>query len=353
MATTNDLLGGSALSSGNGVQGGVTEHQVAGSQVADNLGVESIAETSQASNGNSISDSALAGGERTLTSPSEEQGDKGEDSSDIETIPAVDEERTFTLFPKLAPGLRLYIWKGALPTSPRYIEVHSEHPPYCTDDTAYTWYYTSSDNVPLVISLANREARSVVLSHYAVLPSRTPGRAAAYFEAAVDILAFRYTANDMVYEFWKWVSDSSDAFLGSIKYMALQCWRPVEGANGLVFGVADFFSQAHVNRLTGLEMVQVCRWTDRDVCRWSDQDEPKRVEVDGKLVDLWDRGTIVGFLEDAEVTKGADFEHELFQHDFRRAMTTIGQDWDAEPIEAVRDGWVAPKAVFGDFIIEG
>jgi len=83
MATTNDLLGGSALSSGNGVQGGVTEHQVAGSQVADNLGVESIAETSQASNGNSISDSALAGGERTLTSPSEEQGDKGEDSSDI------------------------------------------------------------------------------------------------------------------------------------------------------------------------------------------------------------------------------------------------------------------------------
>jgi hypothetical protein len=33
-------------------------------------------------------------------------------------------------------------------------------------------------------------------------------------------------------------------------------------------------------------------------------------------------------------------------------MTQVGEDWDEEPIEAIREGWVVPRAPFGDFITE-
>lgn len=33
-------------------------------------------------------------------------------------------------------------------------------------------------------------------------------------------------------------------------------------------------------------------------------------------------------------------------------MTQVGEDWDEEPIEAIREGWVVLRAPFGDFITE-
>jgi len=33
-------------------------------------------------------------------------------------------------------------------------------------------------------------------------------------------------------------------------------------------------------------------------------------------------------------------------------MTQVGEDWDEEPIEAVREDWVVPRAAFGEFITE-
>ena len=34
-------------------------------------------------------------------------------------------------------------------------------------------------------------------------------------------------------------------------------------------------------------------------------------------------------------------------------MTHVGEGWDTDPIAPIRDGWVLPRAVFGDFITEG
>lgn len=261
-----------------------------------------------------------------------------------EDEPIEDGERTFTWFPKLAPELRLKIWKFA-PPGPRYIEVKNKKLcPYLSDPAH--WSYLCKYYAPALFFVCH-ESRAFILSLYTRVQGNLPGSSAIYYSPATDVLAFRYTHVVGVYQFWQWVNDSTPEFLASIKHMAWQCREPVPSLSTEYtvynFNPDDFFSQAHINRLSGLETLQVCKSTEQD---WVN-DESVKV-VDGQVIDLRKRGTIVGFEEDESTT-----QDKKCQQLFLRAMTHVGEDWDEEPMEAVREDWVAPRAIFGGFITEG
>jgi hypothetical protein len=92
----------------------------------------------------------------------------------------VDVGDEFTIFPKLAPELRIEIWKLALP--PRTITI----------DTNYDIFtITESEGISILLHV-NKEARSVVLQTYQLSFSAVDGRP-RYFDFRKDTLQIRTT----------------------------------------------------------------------------------------------------------------------------------------------------------------
>ena len=267
MASTSTLENNAVA----GDQGeGVADHQVAVVQVAVAVAESQVANTQVA-----VVDHQVAVAKQTPE------------------ITLADEESTFPIFRKFPIELRLKIWKLALPTEARYIEVHSEHPGYDPDPDVWTYHYTFKPVIsPLLF--VNHEANSVVTSQPPrgiPLQASPPGPAAVYYDPEVDVLCFRADQEDGTYEYWKWFADMGDEFMGRVKYMAMQSsYMSSSIPNTNDFSPDDYFSQAHMNKMVSLETLLVTRFND--------EDEFKFEIVDGADVDLRQRGTIVGFVED-------------------------------------------------------
>jgi hypothetical protein len=85
----------------------------------------------------------------------------------------------FTMFPKLAPELRIEIWKLALP-EPRTIAIDTNH---------YQFTITESEKSPILLHV-NKEARSVALRRYQPSFSTVDG-SPRYFDFTKDTLQLR------------------------------------------------------------------------------------------------------------------------------------------------------------------
>lgn len=229
-----------------------------------------------------------------------------------------------------------------MPAEPRYIEVHSVHPGYDPDPAVWGYHYAVKPP-PSPLLLVSHEAHAAATSqspHGIRLEASPPSSThpAVYYDPDVDVLCFRADREDGTYDYWKWFADMGDEFMGRVKHMAMQC-SFMSTAAKYDFSPDDYFSQAHMNKMVSLETVKVARFTDRDAFNY--------VLVDGVYQNIRATGRIVGFVEDEEVTSSSKFkEHYEF------AMMHFGYDWDEDPIEAPRAGWVLPRAVFGDFITE-
>jgi hypothetical protein len=110
---------------------------------------------------------------------------------------------TFTPFGKLAPELRLKIWKEALP-DPRYIEIQTVQrwDGSSSWDEKFHWEVFSKDRAPGLL-FACYESREAFIRNYIVLHSTEKGCPAAYFNPSIDVLVFRYSdhPNPEVFEF--------------------------------------------------------------------------------------------------------------------------------------------------------
>ncbi|KAE9380158.1 hypothetical protein N431DRAFT_477132 [Stipitochalara longipes BDJ] len=323
MATTNDPPGDSVLgSSDTGVPGGIAENQVA----------ESIAETSQAGDGDATGTNELAREETTGTSSFEENENKEKDKSDAGpryTIREGDKERVFTLFRKLAPELQLRIWKLA-PVAARYIEVCIAH------HDQKQWQILSADHAPALFFTC-RDARAEVIKRSTLLRGTGPGAAATYYDPSTDVLVFRYPYDDYYqhwFEFTPWLDSLPLAVVKSIRYMIWEAdkpeefwWKEDEGFDHNYYAVsADYYlKQASINKLCSLEMLGIAHF---------------RKERRKAIMDF------VGCEQ-----RHSDEVNELSRGQIRFEMVRSGQAWDHE-FEAPKPDWIQPHYKLGTFVLE-
>jgi hypothetical protein len=249
------------------------------------------------------------------------------DDEFVENEVLEDEHRTFTLFPKFPPELRLRVWKYALP-GPRYIEVqliYDEDWEESEVESVKSWNYVCKDNVPVLFFVC-RESRAEVVKRYQPLRPTEVGSEVVYYNASVDVLVFRYAKEVMLYEYGVWLDYLPSEFVATIKNMAWECqWceiRPPSMQDDYLISAEDFFSQADINKLSGLETLEVSECMQRFY------------------------GKVTGFREVKEKS-----EHQEDRDFIIFEMTQPGESWDATR-EDLRPGWVAPKVKLGRFVLE-
>jgi hypothetical protein len=101
----------------------------------------------------------------------------------------------FVLFPKLPIELRLKIWKYALPTHPRTIEIHQHVLPAADRNSLNDmprWYPRSTENSPQALYYVSREARAEVLRVHGleVIRGNLDGRPVEFCDFSRDSFVF-------------------------------------------------------------------------------------------------------------------------------------------------------------------
>jgi hypothetical protein len=248
----------------------------------------------------------------------------------LDNVPAGQEQRRFTLFPALAPELRIKIWKYALP-GPRYIEAKTcrRWDGFSAWDGTFYWQVLGKDKAPAVLFVCH-ESREASIKNYTLIRSTEDGCQAAYFNPNIDVLVFRYTDHQdpEVFEFEAFVNHLPDEFVARIKHMGWEAEEAQEDyydhtqTNHFVIDADYHLIQTNLNKLRGLESLSISQYNEAQ------------------------RGMVIGFKEHEP-----NSEHHTAREHVLGEITTSGKNLYKRDEELHAD-WVAPKIRFGEFVVE-